>query len=191
MAFIEGNGRDNHLTGTNQADTILGRGGDDRIDGRGGADFIVGGRGEDRLDGGNGRDVLVADDDDRRLDGGNGQDTVRLDGDGRFDLQDVLTSVETIEQGRGNATVVLDEDALLKIDGDTLSVDLDGGRDDRLVLRVDLDDFQIKQQRDGDIVYGDDDGRPDHKLELAGVEHLIIVDTDTGDRTNYDDWLIA
>jgi Ca2+-binding RTX toxin-like protein len=77
-ALVEGNNRDNTLTGTNQADTIRAFGGDDvvwalsgrdevyggtgadRIHGNRYGDKIVGGRGTDRLDGGYGNDRLIS-----------------------------------------------------------------------------------------------------------------------------------
>jgi Ca2+-binding RTX toxin-like protein len=77
-ALVEGNDRDNQLTGTNYADTIRAYGGEDvvwalsgrdRIEGGYGADYlygnrygdtIFGGTGQDRLYGGYGNDHIVS-----------------------------------------------------------------------------------------------------------------------------------
>ena len=103
-ALVEGNNRDNQLTGTNYADTIRAYGGEDvvwalsgrdRIEGGYGADYlygnrygdtIFGGTGQDRLHGGYGDDHLVGRDLNSRgigqrdvLDCGPGHDTFAAD----------------------------------------------------------------------------------------------------------------
>jgi Ca2+-binding RTX toxin-like protein len=103
-ALVEGNNRDNQLTGTNYADTIRAYGGEDvvwalsgrdRIEGGYGADYlygnrygdtIFGGKGQDRLYGGYGDDHLVGRDLDNGgigqrdvLDCGPGHDTFAAD----------------------------------------------------------------------------------------------------------------
>jgi hypothetical protein len=55
---IRGDGRSNHLVGTEGDDVICGGGGDDRIEGLGGRDVIRGGPGNDTIDGGDGDDFL-------------------------------------------------------------------------------------------------------------------------------------
>ncbi len=68
---INGNKRDNYLTGTEAADVINGRAGNDTLEGLGGDDTLIGGDGADRLIGGAGNDSV---------DGGAGVDTVVLSG---------------------------------------------------------------------------------------------------------------
>ncbi|WP_279340859.1 calcium-binding protein [Zavarzinia aquatilis] len=65
MAVKTGDGADNVLSGTADADTIDGLGGDDRLIGRAGDDLLDGGAGRDKLFGGDGSDTLTggADDD--------------------------------------------------------------------------------------------------------------------------------
>lgn len=58
MALIRGTGGDDHLIGTNYADTMSGGGGDDILEGRSGDDWLDGGLGADTLDGGSGSDTL-------------------------------------------------------------------------------------------------------------------------------------
>lgn len=59
MTVIVGNGVDNVLAGTDDADTIDGLGGDDRLSGRAGDDLLDGGAGRDTLIGGAGGDTLT------------------------------------------------------------------------------------------------------------------------------------
>lgn len=65
---ISGNKRDNHLTGTEEADLIQGNAGNDTLEGLGGgdtleggtgADLLIGGAGDDSIDGGADADVVV------------------------------------------------------------------------------------------------------------------------------------
>lgn len=58
MAIIGGTGGDDHLVGTEYADTIYGHAGDDSLEGRSNDDWIDGGVGSDTLDGGSGSDTL-------------------------------------------------------------------------------------------------------------------------------------
>lgn len=207
-------GRDGNdvLDGGNGRDRLLGNDGNDLLDGGNGRDYLDGGDGRDRLLGGNGDDTLVTDGHDRKLDGGRGTDTLVLEGDrdhdghrGRdhhdrhhddntvFDLRGVVTNVENIEQGQGNATVILDTDFFLTADGD-VKIDLDGGRNDTVKINYNPRELDIDIQRDGDIVFGPDDGHGGHhgghgdhnlnELSLVGVEHLEI------NGHNYDIWLV-
>ena len=98
--LIEGNGQNNILIGTLNADRILGKGGDDVLRGQGDNDELIGGNGwddlfgnagDDLLDGGNGRDYL---------DGGNGNDHLK-GGDGR-DFLYGWNGNDTLEGGAGN-----------------------------------------------------------------------------------------
>jgi Ca2+-binding RTX toxin-like protein len=58
-AVVEGNDRDNRLTGTDYADTIKAYGGNDLVRALGGNDRIIGGKGQDHLYGGYGDDHVV------------------------------------------------------------------------------------------------------------------------------------
>jgi Ca2+-binding RTX toxin-like protein len=85
-AVVEGNDRDNRLTGTSGADTIRAYGGDDLVRSLGGPDRIYGGKGNDRLYGGYGNDYLRTIDLDARgigqrdvVDCGPGYDTFDAD----------------------------------------------------------------------------------------------------------------
>ncbi|MDX2214918.1 MAG: calcium-binding protein [Oculatellaceae cyanobacterium bins.114] len=66
MVTVRGDGRNNALSGTQAADTLLGLGGNDSLFGLQGDDLLQGGNGNDRLDGGQGSDRLL---------GGRGDDT--------------------------------------------------------------------------------------------------------------------
>ena len=57
---INGNDNDNHLVGTDRADTINGMGGDDHINAKRGNDKIILGSGEDEVFGNWGNDVIRA-----------------------------------------------------------------------------------------------------------------------------------
>ncbi|MBD2459448.1 hypothetical protein H6G89_00180 [Oscillatoria sp. FACHB-1407] len=59
MTTVRGDGRNNQLTGTQAADTLLGLGGSDSLFGLQGEDLLQGGAGSDRLDGGAGSDRMV------------------------------------------------------------------------------------------------------------------------------------
>ena len=61
MATITGDGGNNNLPGTDNADVINGLGGDDIINGMGGNDTITGGPGIDTLTGGGGTDTFLDD----------------------------------------------------------------------------------------------------------------------------------
>ncbi|MEM7767252.1 MAG: hypothetical protein AAF253_07165 [Pseudomonadota bacterium] len=73
---LTGDGGNNSLNGTNNADTLSGLGGDDDLFGFGGVDTLNGGDGDDELFGGGGNDILNGDADDDFITGGGGNDTV-------------------------------------------------------------------------------------------------------------------
>jgi len=77
---IEGNGKDNTLTGQDIGEKFYGKGGDDTINGKGGNDLLDGGKGNDLLIGADGKDTFI-------FKTGYGGDTIRgfFDGD-RIDL---------------------------------------------------------------------------------------------------------
>jgi Ca2+-binding RTX toxin-like protein len=70
MAIFDGDGGDNDIRGTDQADIINGKGGNDRLDGARGDDRVRGGQGDDRVAGSLGDDHLIGDAGDDTLSGG-------------------------------------------------------------------------------------------------------------------------
>ena len=72
--LVEGNNRDNTLTGTPNADTIRAFGGDDVVWALSGRDEVYGGSGADRLHGNRYGDKIVGGRGTDRLDGGYGND---------------------------------------------------------------------------------------------------------------------
>ena len=85
MANLYGDGNNNVLTGTGQADTLNGRGGhdivsggrgDDVLWGESGTDFLIGNQGNDTLHGGNDADILWGGNGNDRIMGGPGDDVI-------------------------------------------------------------------------------------------------------------------
>lgn len=79
MVDITGDGNNNTLDGTGDADNIFGLGGDDTINGAAGADYIEGGDGIDTINGGGGADTILITDYDDIVDGGLNTDSVIID----------------------------------------------------------------------------------------------------------------
>ena len=75
-ALVEGNDRDNQLTGTNHADTIRAYAGEDLVWGLSGRDQIYGGYGSDQLFGNRYGDTIVGGTGTDRLYGGYGDDHI-------------------------------------------------------------------------------------------------------------------
>jgi hypothetical protein len=98
---INGDDNDNHLRGTNRADTISGKGGDDFINGRDGNDKLFPGSGEDKVQGGNGSDVINAVDESQDLIGcGGGRDRLRMNpGDMLWGPQHFCQDAKVIREG--------------------------------------------------------------------------------------------
>ena len=156
VATIYGTNGDDHLDGTDDADTIRGLAGDDLLHGREGDDDIRGGAGDDELkgeegddglDGGLGDDVIKGGHGDDLLLGGDGDDV--LEGDEGDDILHGGDGDDKLDGGKG-------DDTLYGGDGND---ELEGGKgDDTLVWRGDdnagSDDFY-------------DGGRDDDTLVLA------------------------
>jgi RTX calcium-binding nonapeptide repeat (4 copies) len=98
---INGDDNDNHLRGTNRADTISGKGGDDFINGRDGNDKLFPGSGEDIVGGGNGTDVINAVDESQDVIGcGGGRDRLRMNpGDMLWGPQHFCQDAKIIREG--------------------------------------------------------------------------------------------
>src|SRR5262249_27226131 len=130
------NGHAIATTGTSGADMLIGDLHADTLDGGGGEDVFRGGAGDDTLILG---DTSFAD-----IDGGTGSDTLVLGGGGNATLSLTLEppaeikSVEWIDLGDGNNTLVIDELAALDLteersDG-TATIHVEGDADDRVNL---------------------------------------------------------
>ncbi|MBI3469634.1 MAG: FG-GAP repeat protein, partial [Planctomycetes bacterium] len=121
-----------HLTGTSQDDRLLGAQGDDLLEGLGGADVLYGGQGNDTL--------AIVDLLFERLAGGNGFDTLRLDATGLdLDLTAIadtrITGIERIDLGvAGSNRLTLSRLELLQLSGDSNTLVVDGGADDRVTV---------------------------------------------------------
>lgn len=111
---IEGNGKDNTLTGTNIGEKFFGKGGDDTINGKGGNDLLDGGQGDDLLIGADGKDVFV-------FKTGYGGDTVRgfFDGD-RIDLRGLDGVVDFDDLTADHLTQIGADVRIAGPDGDVL-----------------------------------------------------------------------
>ncbi|MGK5091769.1 calcium-binding protein [Deltaproteobacteria bacterium TL4] len=73
--LLQGDEKNNVITGTDHDDQILGYEGQDTLDGQAGNDRLYGGSGDDTLLGGEGDDILQGDSGEDRLEGGTGSDT--------------------------------------------------------------------------------------------------------------------
>ena len=106
---LNGNDKDNVLTGGAAADTVTGSTGNDKIIGNAGNDSMSGGSGNDTLSGGAGKDKLLGGDGNDSLNGGNDADT--LSGEAGKDTllggkgNDYLTGgdeADSLDGGAGN-----------------------------------------------------------------------------------------
>ncbi|MBX9458602.1 MAG: hypothetical protein KL863_22560 [Rhizobium sp.] len=113
---IEGNAKDNVLTGKDVGEKFYGKKGDDTINGKGGNDLIDGGKGNDLLIGGDGKDTFV-------FKTGYGGDTIRgfFEGD-RIDLRG-LQGVDDFDDLLANHISQVGADARIQgPDGDVLYI---------------------------------------------------------------------
>ncbi len=117
---INGNGKNNLLTGGIKADTLSGDAGNDTLSGGAGNDKLYGGKGNDYLTGGDGNDTLSGDANNDKLYGGKGNDILN-GGDGN-DILSGDAGNDKLLGGKGN-------DSLSGGDGaDTLSGDADNDK---------------------------------------------------------------
>ncbi|MFT0860353.1 calcium-binding protein [Ancylobacter sp. G4_0304] len=114
-ASTVGDGGNNNIDGSENAEVLLGLGGDDALYGAGGDDTLIGGRGNDYLVGGAGGDTYS-------FSRGDGRDTINNgDGDGGAGRPDILTFGEDV--GPGDVVVRRDYyDLVLEIAGTSDSV---------------------------------------------------------------------
>ena len=78
IGLTDGNGGNDSLVGTDNADSVRGGAGNDTISGGGGNDTLEGGTGFDSISGGDGDDVIFAGSGDLGIDGGAGTDILYL-----------------------------------------------------------------------------------------------------------------
>jgi Ca2+-binding RTX toxin-like protein len=145
-ATLFGNAGNNHLTGTNFADSLVGGAGDDVLEGGRGNDTLDGGTGLDKMLGGLGNDIFVNLDSGgpggepltEMLNGGGGFDTVQITDQGTLDLTTLAAhgflNIERIDMTSGDDTLVVDFSHVLEsvLNGGTLRVD--GGTGDSVLL---------------------------------------------------------
>jgi len=141
--WVDGQGGDDSIAGSNQDDTFLGGDGADIINGNGGADTIQGQAGDDTLDGGGDDDTIDGGIGNDLLIGGAGDDTfIYTAGDG----------VDTISDFNAGNTGTLS-------DGDSSNndfIDLSGFYDDIFELQDDFaDDGILNQSNDSTVDYSD------------------------------------
>ena len=80
LAFVDGGGGDDILTGSNLADDLRGGAGNDTLIGLAGNDILSGGAGNDMLSGGDGNDTLIGGAGNDALQGGAGDDAFVIAG---------------------------------------------------------------------------------------------------------------
>lgn len=97
QTIFEGDGGNNTLTGSINADRLYGYAGDDTLFGGDGNDLLRGGEGNDTLNGEAGNDLLIAGSGDDTLNGGSGDDLLIIEN----------TSFVAIEGGSGDDTLSL------------------------------------------------------------------------------------
>jgi len=133
---LEGDGADNVINGTANADVVVAGDGDDVVHGNGGADVLRGGAGDDIL--------AVSDGAFQQLIGGNGLDTVRLEGNGMLlDLQSIpdnrIDGIEQFDLNGGGNTLVLNALELANLSDESNTLVVLGGNND--ALEADLTGF--------------------------------------------------
>ena len=204
---VEGDDRDNELSGGDGMDSICGKDGADTLSGMGGNDMISGGAGNDTLNGDGGNDTLNGDDGDDTLNGGAGDDTLNggagndtLDGNGGNNMLDGGDGMDTavyttsararVDLGKGTAVHVADNaddafdfggnDTLTKIEnvmGSNGNDELSGDSEANMLTGLDGADM-IKG-------YGGDDTilpnrAPTKDADGADVANVPTTETDDG-----------
>lgn len=190
MARVEGNNKDNILTGTKWGDAVFGLGGNDTLNGGGGDDYLHGGYGVDRLYGGTGNDRMnlttgPADysSDNKALellDGGTGYDHAFIDvtgstvdgnatntlyinsgGTGKFDIS-IGADIDLESAYIGKTTSV--ESFTLRPDGPALSFigNINGTPANLFMTATDRDDQFVG-------------GAENSKVDLAGGDDMVVI----------------
>jgi Ca2+-binding RTX toxin-like protein len=110
LAYVDGAGGNDTVTGTGLADDLRGGTGNDTLLGGGGNDTLTGGAGADVLNGGEGDDRFVITGSDGLGDvfaGGGGTDTVAVTGTSNITLSGFDATASSIEVWEGNGSAVL------------------------------------------------------------------------------------
>jgi Ca2+-binding RTX toxin-like protein len=139
LAFIDGNGGNDIITGSSFADDLRGGSGNDTLNGGDDNDTLTGGSGNDTQSGGDGNDTFViagTDGQNDAFDGGLGTDSILATGSGPVTLAGFNALASSIETWRGSgqglrgtsANNSFDLAALIAISG-LLYVDGNGGND--------------------------------------------------------------
>lgn len=163
MADIVGNGGNETLTGTADADSITGKGGADTLIGLAGDDSLFGGSGADSLLGGDDNDLLSAGSGDDQLFGGSGIDDLR-----GHEGADVLTGGDGADLLNGGD----DADTLIGGAGDDRLSDSHGNN--VLTGGAGADRFDIFMS--GHVNTITDFAVAEDQLQLHRVRHLRNVD---------------
>ena len=110
LAFIDGGGGNDAITGSNFADDLRGGAGNDTLVGLSGNDVLTGGAGNDIISGGDGDDVFVIAGSEAQgdtFDGGAGSDTVAVTGSADVTLVNFDTAASSIEAWQGNGAAMV------------------------------------------------------------------------------------
>jgi Ca2+-binding RTX toxin-like protein len=148
LAFIDGGGGNDALTGSNFADDLRGGAGNDTLVGLSGSDILTGGAGNDIISGGEGDDVIVIAGTDAQtdaFDGGAGTDTISVIGTTDVTLAALDTASASIETWQGNGFGIVGTGAANAINLSSLTTInglayVDGGGGDDVVTGSSLAD---------------------------------------------------
>jgi hypothetical protein len=187
-----GNNGSDVVSGGLGNDSLFGNNGDDVLSGDEGNDNLTGGNGSDVMSGGAGDDTLTLDKDDAFTAGDEGHDTAILTGTGVFDLRGELAGLETISQGSGGATLSLNDLLFTTLEGNKLTIDLDGGNDTvNIFYNGSLLDFDKGSGEASEVIFGPTGGTLNKSIDFDNVEHLNFTNTATGATGNFDAWLLG
>jgi hypothetical protein len=185
-----GNNGADVVSGGSGNDTLFGNIGDDVLSGDDGSDVLTGGNGSDTMLGGSGADVLNIDKDDVFASGDAGLDTASLAGGGHFNLRGELAGFETITQGSANSTLSLDNLLFQTVEGNKITISLDGGEDTvNIFYDGSVLDFDKGSSAAGEVIFGNTGGSLNKVIDFINVEHLNFTNTNTGAFGNFDVWL--
>jgi hypothetical protein len=187
-----GNNGSDVVSGGLGNDSLFGNNGDDVLSGEEGNDNLTGGNGSDVMSGGAGDDTLTLDNNDAFTAGDEGHDTAILTGTGNFDLRGELAGLETISQGSGGATLFLNDLLFTTLEGNKLTIDLDGGNDTvSIFYNGSVLDFDKGSGEASEVIFGPTGGTLNKSIDFDNVEHLNFTNTATGATGNFDAWLLG
>ena len=148
LAYVDGGGGNDVITGSNMNDDLRGGVGNDALNGLAGNDTLSGGAGNDALSGGDGDDVLVIAGTEAQgdtFDGGTGTDTIAATGATDVTLTSLDTAASSIETWQGNGFGILGTGAANTINLSNLGAItglsyVDGGAGDDVITGSNLAD---------------------------------------------------